>query len=269
MVLHPIGEQSCFAPLNTDPPGSARNWWTPLFVSCRSVKGAKEKTCVSFKNPQNPCGSRSVDVVRRLRFAYRKDDSRPVSGDALQFVTFFGGGLNQSIICWMLRRGHRLGSLLWAPTISCCQASRGGYMFIFRSSSGPHDPVHQHTHWRQPIHSHPHGRLRKSCALCSMHGEICRFTLLLNLVQRPSVSVHRSVCFCPSVHWDSGFEGRLVSDVCLSAGPTSQLLHCSPSPPSGKLICSRVLGPSAWMLPFNQHPTSMRLRSCGLGSCFE
>lgn len=86
-----------------------------------------------------------------------------------------------------------------------------------------------------------------------------------SLCHCPLVSV-----LCPSVHWDSGFEGRLVSDVCSSAGPTSQLLRCSPSPPSGKLICSRVLGPSAWTLPFNQHPTSMHLRSFGFFySCFE
>lgn len=83
---------------------------------------------------------------------------------------------------------------------------------------------------------------------------------LLNLVLRSSASVPWSLCFVRRSTGTLALSAGWSQIVCLSAGPTSQLLHCSPSPPSGKLICSRVLGPSAWILPFT-HPTSMRPRS--------
>lgn len=56
----------------------------------------------SLKKTSPPCSFTAdkgwMRSVVALCLLPARDDSRPVSGGALQFVTFFGGGLNQSII---------------------------------------------------------------------------------------------------------------------------------------------------------------------------
>lgn len=54
----------------------------------------------SLKKTSPPCSftADKAKSVVALCLLPARDDSRPVSGGALQFVTFFGGGLNQSII---------------------------------------------------------------------------------------------------------------------------------------------------------------------------
>ena len=136
-------------------------------------------------------------------------------------------------------------------------------MFIFRSSSGPHDPVQHHTHTlthshtltqtvRHSFKSTKRGAQQKkktTSSLCSTHGNqnLHAPTLSLSLSVSLSVSLSKPTvslwgCFsCPSVQRGSGVEGCVVEEWrgglrCSSAGPTSQLPHCSPSPPSGKLV---------------------------------
>ena len=110
-----------------------------------------------------------------------------------------------------LRTACRLGSLLWAPTISTCQAAAGGgCVFIFRSSSGPHDPVQHHTHTHSLTHTHSHkqwdihsnpqkgglSRRKKQPPLSAarMETKICMLPLSLSL----SVSLSLSLSLCPN-----------------------------------------------------------------------
>lgn len=119
-------------------------------------------------------------------------------------------------------------------------------MFIFCSSSGPHDPVQHHTHTLrdEPIHLHPHSVAQNTSALCSAHGHLCVSAL------SPKLLPSQSVCSTgPSVRRDSEVDqwGVGVSDLSLLVLLASYP-HCSSSPPSGKLMRSRVPGPSAWTL---------------------
>ena len=106
-----------------------------------------------------------------------------------------------------LRTACRLGSLLWAPTISTCQAAAGGgCVFIFRSSSGPHDPVQHHTHTHSLTHTHSHkqwdihsnpqkgglSRRKKQPPLSAarMETKICMLPLSVSLSLCLSVQTH-------------------------------------------------------------------------------
>lgn len=124
-------------------------------------------------------------------------------------------------------------------------------MFIFRSSSGPHDPVQHHTHIQthtlkdEPIHSHPH-RVGSENLYALQHAWT---NLHVPALSKLGVLLSPSACQpVLSVGPSSGtlrLRGGGGGLRCFSAGPTSQLPHCSSSPPSGKLIRSRVPGPSA------------------------
>lgn len=116
--------------------------------------------------------------------------------------------------------------------------------------------AHTHRLAHGPIHSRPHtGWALSLCdtrARTHTHthtGRSCASPLYLKLrgasrSARPSVSTRLSVGPAPLFGgglrmWGAG------AFRCSSAGSTSQLPHCSSSPPSGKLIRSRVPGPSA------------------------
>lgn len=133
-------------------------------------------------------------------------------------------------------------------------------MFISRSSGGPHDPVrhraHAQTrtrtysftsthrvgseslrHARARTHTHTH--TDRSCASPLYLEAARRVPLCASIRQYPSVGRSSATLLGGLRMWGAG------AFRCSSAGSTSQLPHCSSSPPSGKLIRSRVPGPSA------------------------
>lgn len=138
-------------------------------------------------------------------------------------------------------------------------------MFIFRSSGGPHDPVRHRAHAQTRARTYSftsvrtQGGLRISATHARAHasslsfththtGRSCAFPSLsescASSSARPSVSARLSVG--PARHsWGGLRMWGAGAFRCSSTGSTSQLPHCSSSPPSGKLIRSRVPGPSA------------------------
>lgn len=205
--------------LRSDPLGSAgklTDGWISFPCEEVSKKKKKKNQIYILRKQSSSCFSSSpVSELTNLGWGPHScasascppvDDSRPVCGDALQFVTYFGGGSNQSIIwCREPWWGLSLGSLLCAPTFSTCQDAGGECVFIFRSPGGPHDPVrhhahiHTHTHWEATVFIHIHSGWARN--LCSVHTDkSCVFphslrslcALLCASVIRQRASVRRS-----------------------------------------------------------------------------
>lgn len=185
----------------------------------------------SFKKPQT---LRRFDELMRFVAAL---SSLQASGDFWRCCSvwdFFGGGLNQSIIwCWMLRWRHKLGCLnhLNLPT----SGGRGRvYLSLLQWSAWPSSAPNILTN--PVIHKHS--------------GEWEKLSLppaWTNISSR-LVAVTVSLC-CLSAQGNSWVEtrgGGAPLRCCSSAGP-SQLLHCSPFPPSGTRVRSRIPGPSAYL----------------------
>lgn len=132
------------------------------------------------------------------------------------------------------RCGRSLRSLLRAPTFSTFHVAGEMRVFIFGSSGGPHDPVQPRTQRNltlrrgRPIHSHPHRRLRTPLQH-AWPNPLDPALLGLCVFLRPSVRGARRSSGTLRVTSEGGGGVR-----CFSAGPTSQLSHCSSSPPSGK-----------------------------------
>lgn len=244
MVLHPLGAQSCCALIHWALQGSWQTDGSPSRVKkLAKISDIHSRKAVQLlKNDPRP-PRRAVSELTNLGWGPYScasascppvDGSRPVCGDALQFVTYFGGGSNQSIIwCWEPWWGLSLGSLPWAPTFSTCQDAGGECVFIFRSPGGPHDPVRHHAH----IHTHTHGEANLfihihtgwARNLCSVQTDkSCVFPPLSPLSVRLALRVrHPSARFCPSVQRYSGGLGmgwRGGSDVSLLVLPVSSLI---------------------------------------------
>lgn len=111
-----------------------------------------------------------------------------------------------------------------------------------------HGPIHSrpHTGWvlslcdtRARVHTHTH--TDRSCASPLYLEAARRVPLCASIRQYPSVGRSSATLWGLGGlrMWGAGAFRRS------SAGSTSQLPHCSSSPPSGKLIRSRVPGPSA------------------------
>lgn len=264
MVLHPLVEQSCCALLSSDPPGSAGNWWMDLLVwwklsisyRCWENRAGPLKALRTFQ-----CHSwQGLDEVRRSCFAFCPPKMIPVlvSGDALQFVTFLWRRIKSEHHLMMDAEMRTQAGIppLSAHHLNLPSSGRRVrvYLSLLQWSAWPSSAPH--TLRRTHSFTSTQGGSANLCSLqhAWTHLHVPTLSKLRVLLSLSTVSL-----FCPSIQRDSGVEeggGGGGLRCCSSAGPTSQLPHCSPSPPSGKLIRSRVPGPSAWALPPN-HPTSM------------
>ncbi len=189
-----------------------------------------------------------------LRFAFWEMIPVLVWGDAPHLVTLFGGGLNQSIIwCWKPMDSGWDPSSERPPSQPAKQREEGACLSfappVVRMTQFSATHTHTHTHWDEPIHTHPGGLSEPLRSAARMDKSACP-----HLLQNEASWSHcQSVLsVAPAGLWGcvcGGGDGGGGLRCCSSAGPTSHLPHCSPSPPSGKLIRSRVPGPSAWMHP--------------------
>lgn len=109
-----------------------------------------------------------------------------------------------------------------------------------------HGTIHSrpHTGWALSLcdtraRTHTHTHTGRSCASPLYLEAARRVPLCASIRQYPSVGRSSATLWGGLRIWGGG------AFRCSSAGSTSQLPHCSSSPPSGKLIRSRVPGPSA------------------------
>lgn len=105
--------------------------------------------------------------------------------------------------------------------------------------------THTYTLRGEPIHSHPRRNL-SAAPLCT-HGRVCVFPALLSELSpaAPLLLTAGQSVLSFALELDSGCrggEGRGCLRRFSCAGPTSQFLHCSPSPPlrqTNTLTCPR------------------------------
>lgn len=105
--------------------------------------------------------------------------------------------------------------------------------------------THTYTLRGEPIHSHPRRNL-SAAPLCT-HGRVCVLPALLSELSpaAPLLLTAGQSVLSVALELDSGCrgeEGRGCLRCFSFAGPTSQFLHCSPSPPlrqTNTLTCPR------------------------------
>lgn len=102
--------------------------------------------------------------------------------------------------------------------------------------------THTYTLRGEPIHSHPRRNL-SAAPLCT-HGRVCVFPALLSELSpaAPLLLTAGQSVLSFALELDSGCRGGGCLRCFSCAGPTSQFLHCSPSPPlrqTNTLTCPR------------------------------